>query len=285
MAINHWFCVCVCVFLLFLKKKILQRLASSVFLLSGWARKNFLGERQAVKRRGGREVLHLSKEKPLFPRGTWSNISSFVSQIDDLRDGWCSVVLCGIVLSSPTQRGWTLIISGLCIEQGARVVRLEKKGVGVCVWGVSRRAGVPPIKREMGLMTAEADGGSHLPWRRSQKPPPWCQRRTDGSENVCMFHERVREVLSQGDFKQTVCCSGLFGGFQLTVTCRRVAQVCWAWFGISFKDIVWWERWCEYKRISAKGCFTVWEAVCLSREGELKLMDGLMAWIVFLFLY
>lgn len=72
----------------------------------------------AKKPRG--QVVHPSKGNSFCYEGSWSNISSFVSQIDDLWDGWCSVVLCGIVLSRLTHRAKTLIIAGLCIEWGVK---------------------------------------------------------------------------------------------------------------------------------------------------------------------
>lgn len=78
------------------------------------------------------QVVHPSKGNSFCYEGSWSNISSFVSQIDDLWDGWCSVVLCGIVLSRLTHRAKTLIIAGLCIEWG---VKGCQNGDG----GVSRR--------------------------------------------------------------------------------------------------------------------------------------------------
>lgn len=119
--------------------------------------------------REGEQVSSKQREKP-SARGSSSYISSFVSQIDDLWDGWCSVVLCGIVLSWPTQRQRTLIISGACIEQGAGVVRILKRVQEAGGLGVVEGA---PIKRDGdGLMTAEADGESHLPWRHSQNLHP-----------------------------------------------------------------------------------------------------------------
>lgn len=109
-------------------------------------------------------------------------------------------------------------------------------------WGV----GVRPNKRDGdGLMTAEADGGSHLPWRRSQTHHPWSQRGTDteqegetwkpsrrdrktGKRHICAclyvpFHARVSvcsfneccKALSQGRLFATQSSVG--PGF--TVTC------------------------------------------------------------------
>lgn len=53
---------------------------------------------------------------------------------------WYCLILAG------TKRGGHLSSRGLCIEQGARVVRMDKKGG----WGgKTRGVGVPPIKREM----------------------------------------------------------------------------------------------------------------------------------------
>lgn len=120
--------------------------------------------------RGGGRAPCKQREAP-FAKGSSSYISSFVSQIDDLWDGWCSVVLCGIVLSWPTQRDRTLIISALCMEQGAGVVRMVK--------GVLEGGG--PSDKAWWRWANDSRGRwrEPSPMTTQPEPPPWSQRRTD----------------------------------------------------------------------------------------------------------
>lgn len=65
------------------------------------------------------------------------------------------------LIQADTERGGHLSSRGLRIEQGARVVRMDKKG-GVGIGGV-QRVGSAFDKTQDGLMTLKADGESHLP--------------------------------------------------------------------------------------------------------------------------
>lgn len=122
----------------------------------------------------------LSKEKTPFAKGTLSYISSFVCQIDELWDGWCSVVLCGIVLSQPAQRGRTLIIAGLC--------RLLSRGQGLSEWwrGVQEGGGGGSPSDKAWWRWAHGCGGR---WRESSpmmtqlELPSRSQRRTHAERN------------------------------------------------------------------------------------------------------
>lgn len=117
---------------------------------------------QAVRKKGQRSRKRW--ETLFVKKGSCNNISSFVSLIDDFGDGWYSAALCGIVLSWPAWRlgGGHLSSQGLCIEQGARVVRMDKKGGGWVGMEGEQRVESPFDKTGDGLMTLEADAESRL---------------------------------------------------------------------------------------------------------------------------
>lgn len=81
------------------------------------------------------------------------------------------------------EEGGHLSSQGLCIEQGARVVRMDKKKGG---WG-GQRGGSPSDKTRDGLMTLEADGESQLLWRCLQDLHP-------GAEVEGLSEEKKKEI-------------------------------------------------------------------------------------------
>lgn len=166
---------------------------------------------QAVRKKGQRSR---KKWETLFvKKGSCNNISSFVSLIDDFGDGWYSAALCGIVLSRPAWRlrGGHLSSQGLCIEQGARVVRMDEKRGGWVGMEGEQRVESPFDKTGDGLITLEADREPSPPWRRRELIP--MQRLKDSPEKQkkerTFVSQSWGEIVLRGDFSVTAwfwCC-------------------------------------------------------------------------------
>ena len=127
------------------------------------------------------DELLLSKEKPPFSEREFELHFIFC-----VPDWWpmrwmmfCSAVW-HCLIPGRHKEGEHLSSQTYVWSRGGRGCQNGEEGPG---GRVRRGVGFPLIKRDGDeLMTVEADGESHLPWRRSQRPPSWSQRGTDAEK-------------------------------------------------------------------------------------------------------
>lgn len=146
---------------------------------------------------------------------------------------------------------------------GGRGCQSGEEGPGGCmVVVVGGRSQHLLIKRD-GLMTVEADGESHLPWRRRRNLRP--KAKTGHRLYITPLRGRYRKRWGT-HFIWNESCIGFTARFS-SLRCDLQSRWPIGWFRIKLQDIVWRDWGCEYKGIS--GCFTNCEfCMCVLKWGK-----------------